>query len=236
MATSNSYDWTLTRSEVISGALRKLGVLASGTAPSTDQTNDAASALNALIKAFHADGMPVWAIVNTNFTVTNGTASYTIGPTLTISTAAAPLKVLQATRTLVGESAVPLNLIDRYDYNLLPNTASGIPVSLYYQPTISDGVGTGVIKLWPTPNDSTTVITLNYQRPFSDVDSANDNLDFPSYWMQALIYNLAWSLAPEYGTPPNDRTLIQKEAIYWKDQALSYGTEEGSIYLEPARQ
>jgi len=235
MATSNSYDWTLTRAQVISGALRKLGVLASGATPNANQTNDGAEALNALIKAFHADGMPIWAITSTNFTVTSGTASYAIGPTLTIPTAAAPLKVIQATRTLLGEAAVPLNLIDRYDYNTLPSTSTGTPVSLYYQPTISAGVGTGMIKLWPIPDDSTTVITLDYQRPFDDVDNATDNLDFPSYWMQALIYNLAWALAPEYGIPPSDRTLMQKEAVYWKDQALSYGSEEGSIFLEPAR-
>jgi len=236
MATSGSTDWTLTRAQVITGALRKLGVLASGASPSTSQTNDGAEALNALIKAFHADGMPVWAIETTSFTVTSGTASYTIGPAQTINTVYPPLKLLQARRISDGETNVPLNVYTRYDFNNLPtsDTTTGTPVTLYYQPTISSGVATGVISLWPTPDDSTTEISIDYQRPFQDMDAATDNFDFPSYWMQALIYNLAWTLAPEYGTPPTDRTLLQKEAIYWKEQALSYGTEEGSLIFQPS--
>ena len=233
MALSGSYDWTLTRAQVIAGALRKLGVLPSGGTPSTAQTNDGAEALNALVKAFHADGMPVWAITSTTFPVTSGTASYTIGPALTVNVAAAPLKVLQAFRTPTGEAEVELNVENRYDFNGLTSTATGVPVTVYYQPVLTAGVASGIVKLWPAPDDSTTTITLHYQRPFDDMDAADNNFDFPSYWMQALIYNLAWALAPEYGIPPTDRGLLQKEALYWKAEALSYGSEEGSVSFTP---
>jgi hypothetical protein len=238
VALSNSYDWTLTRAQVIAGALRKLGVLPSGGSPSSAQTNDAAEALNALVKAFHADGMPLWAITSTNFTVTSGTSSYTIGPSKTVNVAAAPLKVLQARRTPSGSPDVALNVYNRYDFNSLPTSSSitGTVVNLYYQPVLTTGVATGVVQLWPIPDDSTTVITLDYQRPFDDMDATDNNFDFPAYWMQALIYNLAWALAPEYGTPPTDRAILQKEAVYWKQEALSYGSEEGSVYLSPNTQ
>jgi hypothetical protein len=238
MAMSGSFDWTLTRAQVIAGALRKLGVLPSGGTPSSAQTNDASEALNALIKAFHADGMPLWAITSTTFTVTSGTSSYTIGPSKTVNVAAAPLKVLQAYRTPSGESDVPMNLYTRYDFSLLPtlSTITGMPVNLYYHPIVTTGVAEGIIYLWPVPDDSTTTITIDYQRPFADMDATDNNFDFPAYWMQALIYNLAWSLAPEYGIPPTDRGLLAKEAQYWKQEALSYGTEEGSITFIPSNQ
>lgn len=237
MALSGSYDWTLTRAQVIAGALRKLGVLASGASPTTAQTNDGAEALNALVKAFHADGMPLWAITSNTFTVTSGTSSYTIGPSKTINTAAAPLKVIQAWRNLSGQADVPMNVYNRYDFNALPtlSTITGKPINIYYQPGHTAGVGSGTIYLWPTPDDSTTTVTIEYQRPFDDMDATDNNFDFPSYWMQALIYNLAWSLAPEYGTPPTDRDRIATEAKYWKEQALSYGSEEGSIFFAPER-
>lgn len=211
-----------------------MGVLPSGGTPSTAQTNDAAEALNALVKAFHADGMPVWAITSSTFTVTSGTATYTIGPAKTVVAAAAPLKVIQAYRTESGQSDVPLTIYNRYDFSNLSNTATGVPTGVYYQPIAENGVGTGYIYLWPIPDDSTTTITIDYQRPFSDMDATGDNFDFPSYWMQALIYNLAWALAPEYGTPPTDRGILAKEAEYWKKEALSYGSEEGSVYFSPA--
>jgi hypothetical protein len=235
VATSNSYDWTLTRAQVISGALRKLGVLASGASPSTAQTNDATEALNALVKAFHADGMPLWAITNHTFTVTSGTSSYAIGTGLTLNVTP-PLKVLQARYKLSGGDFTPMNVYNQYDFNNLPDVNSeGVPINLYYKYGVTNGVDTGTIKLWPIPNDSTTQIDIVYQRPFMDMDATDNQFDFPSYWMQALIYNLAWALAPEYGTPPTDRDKIAAEAKYWKDQALSYGAEEGSIYFVPER-
>ncbi len=228
MATSGSTDWTLNRDQVITGALRKLAVLGSGATPSSAQTSDASEALNALVKAFHADGMPLWAITNYTFTQVSGTSDYIIGPSETLDTPT-PLKVLQAWRVVLGTSNAPLNVYNRYDFNNLPNTSTGIPVNLYYHPLST----TGIVKLWPTPDDSTTTITIEYQRPFEDMDSASDDFDFPPYWIQALIYNLAWSLAPEYGLPPTDRGILAKEAMYWKEQALSYGSEEGSMYLQP---
>lgn len=230
MSTSGDTTWTLNRDQVITGALRKLAVIASGQTPSTQQVTDANEALNALIKAFHADGMPVWKITSTTFTVTSGTSSYTIGPSGSTVTAVQPLKVIQAVYTPSGGNNTPMTIVNRYDYKYLPLSSSivGLPVELYYQPLAT----TGVIKLWPTPNDSTTTVTINYQAPYEDMDSASDNFDFPAYWIQALIYNLAWSLSPEYGIPPTDRGLISKEAMYWKEQALSYGTEEGSMFIQ----
>ena len=228
MATSGTYIWTQTRAQAIAGALRKLGVLASGGTPTANQTSDANDALNAIVKAFHADGMPLWAIMSKTFTVTSGTASYTLGVGQTVDTPP-PLKIIQALRTVSGASSTPMNIIDRYDYENLPDTATGLPVYLYYQPLIS----TGTVKLWPIPNDSTTTIEVHYQRPFQDMAATGDNFDFPPYWMQAIIYYLAWALAPEYGTPTLDRGQLQKEAMYWKEQALSYGTEEGSLFIQP---
>lgn len=231
MATSGDTTWSLNRDQVITGALRKLAVLPSGGTPSAAQVTDASEALNALIKAFHADGMPVWKITSTTFNCVDGTSSYTIAPSGATITAVQPLKVIQALSTVSGASAVPMNVYNRYDFQELPNlsTIEGEPVNLYYQPLRISGV----IKLWPTPDNSTTTITIHYQAPFEDMDAAGDDLDFPAYWTQALIYNLAWTLAPEYGIPPTDRSILQKEAMYWKGEALSYGTEEGSLFLMP---
>ena len=44
---------------------------------------------------------------------------------------------------------------------------------------------------------------------------------------------LAWRLAGEYGIPIQDRQLLQKEAMYFHDMAMSFGTEEGSLFLMP---
>lgn len=230
MPTSNSTDWSLNRDQVIKGALRKLGVLPSGGTPSTAQVNDATDALNALVKAFQADGMPLWKITRQTFTTVAGTDTYTVGPAQTIN-CPKPLRIIQAQYTVSGGNNTPMNIYNRYDFNDLPQgtTFTGVPINFYYQPSRT----TGTIRLWPNPVDSTTTVTFDYQSPYEDMDAASDDFDFPSEWMQALIFNLAWALAPEYGIPVQDRQILQKEAEFWHAYVLSMGAEEGGIFIRP---
>lgn len=230
MSTSGTTTWSLQRDAVVQAALRKLSVLSGGSTPTTSQTNDAAEALNAMIKGFQVDGMPIWAIKEYTFTTVAGTSTYNIGSGQTLNTPM-PLKVIQGYRVeSTGNVNVPLNIYTHYDYNLLPvNATSGEPVNLYYQPFSNYGT----IKLWPTPIDSNTTITLVYQRPFEDMTSASDDFDFPPYWTEALIFGLARRLAPEYGIPIQDRQELKQEAEFFHQSALSFGTEEGSIYFQP---
>lgn len=230
MATSGTTIWSLKRDAVINSALRKISVLSGGSSPETYEITNAAEALNAMIKGFQTDGMPVWAIKEYTFTTTANTQSYNIGVGQTINTPM-PLKVVQAYRrdTSTGIN-IPLNVYTHYDFALLPVTASaGEPVNMFYQPLSTYGT----LKLWPTPIDADTTITLVYQRPFEDMTTSTDDFDFPAYWTEALIYGLAWRLCAEYGTPIQDRSTIMKEAEYFHAQALSFGQEEGSLFFMP---
>ena len=62
MTTSGNFDFDLTRTELITGALRILGVVAQGQTPDATQLSDGAQALNVMCKAWQADGLPVWSI------------------------------------------------------------------------------------------------------------------------------------------------------------------------------
>jgi hypothetical protein len=230
MSTSGTTSWKLQRDSIITAALRKLAVLSGGSSPETYQITNASEALNAMLKSFQTDGMPLWAMKSYTFTTIVGQSQYVIGDGQALNTAF-PLKVVQAWRNVSATSTnVPMNVYPDYNFNLLPllNT-SGTPINLYYQPQN----GTGNINLWPIPSDAVTTITLRYQRPFEDMNSATDDLDFPSYWTEAIIYGLALRLAPEYGVPLQDRQLLQKEAEFFHQQALSFGTEEGGLFFQP---
>lgn len=231
MATSGSTDWTLNRDQVITGALRKLGVLPSGGTPTAAQVADCKDSLNAIVKNLQAKGMPLWKITSTTFTTVDGTAEYTIGDGEDVD-APKPLRVHQALRITSGAENVPLQVLNRYDFNNLPNELSeGVPVQLYYQPLRT----TGTIRLWPIPTDSTTEIVIHYQAMFEDMDGATDDFDFPSEWIQPIIYLLAWSMASEFVIPLPDRKVLEAEAKYWLEEALSMMSEEGSIFFQPDR-
>lgn len=230
MSTSGSTTWKLQRDSLITAALRKLAVLSGGSSPEAYQITNAAEALNAMLKTFQTDGMPLWAMKSYTFTTVVGQSQYAIGVSQALDTPY-PLKVTQAWRNVSSNSSnVPMNVYTDYNFNLLPlATSSGTPVNLYYQPQNE----VGNINLWPKPADATTTITIRYQRPFEDMNSATDDLDFPSYWTEAVIYGLALRLAPEYGVPLQDRQLLQKEAEFFHQQALSFGTEEGGFFFQP---
>ena len=235
MATSNSTNFAVTRDDIIKRALRLIGVVAQGETPTTDQVNEAALSLNGLVKAWQADGMPLWALKETSIPLTGGVNSYTLGLGATVNIPK-PLKVTQAWfRNTTSNVDIPLRIITKQEYNMLGNkTSQGSPIQIYYEP-LRD---TGVLHVFPTPGSvdaSSGTIYIVYQRPFEDFDSATDNPDFPQEWYDAVTYGLATRLAPEYGVPSSDRKTLWQEMSVIKQEALNFGLEEGSLYFQADR-
>jgi len=228
MTTSSTYSYQLTRNQIIESALRKLGVLAEGQTPSTQNYSDGMMALNTVISQLRAVGMPLWARSEHTFTPTTGT--YTIGTGMTLDTPF-PVKLLQAIRT-ENNAKIPMEVISRQEYNQLPTSNSDSPLKVNYQPFINYGT----ISFWPTPTSSNTAtVTLVYQRPFQYFTSSAETMDFPEEWYSALIYNLAVRLAPEWGVPLPDRQLLMQEAKMYTEDALMVGQEDASFFISPDR-
>lgn len=228
---SGSTDFSITRDDLIKGALRLCGVLAQGESPTTDQINEASEALNMLVKAWQVDGMPLWAIKTTAVPLTANTASYRIGIGQTVNVSK-PLKVLRAwNRDLTSNVDIPLRLLTKQEYDILGNkTSPGNPVQFYYDPQNQYGD----LFVYPVPTDleqTNNQIFIVYQRPFEDFDAATDTPDFPQEWFEALKYGLASRLAGEYQLSLQVRTFLKGEAKEAKENALSFGTEEGSIFF-----
>ena len=78
MTTSSITSWELDRNSIIKSALRKLGVLAQGQTPSTEDYTNGAEALNSLIQTLSTEGMPLWKRTTVSITPVDGTASYTV--------------------------------------------------------------------------------------------------------------------------------------------------------------
>jgi hypothetical protein len=81
MATSGSIDFTNTRDEIITVALRKLGVLSYGETPASDQIADASGELNRMVKAWQADGIHLWAYSEGVLFFESGKEKYNLGAT-----------------------------------------------------------------------------------------------------------------------------------------------------------
>lgn len=240
MATSGSYDWTSTRDFIITEAFKKIGRLGDFETLDSQRLTAGINALNPMIKAFQGLGMPVWAVTEQYLPFTHWatTPTVSIGPGATIAQAIKPLKIVQAIRRDNTNASfpvdVPLDIQPYENYELQSSKQSqGAPNTLFYQP-----LGyTGQISLWPLPDSTWQTngqLYIRYQRPFQDFDASTDEPDFPVEWHEALIYNLAVRLAPNYGVPIQDRGVLKQEAKDALDLAKEFDTEEGSLYLQPA--
>lgn len=224
----------LTRDQYIEAAARKLGVVADGQVLTTENYSNGAIAFNALIAEFRSLGMPLWARSTYSFGLTLNTTAYEIGVGQTFNTPY-PLKVLQAYRVDVGNTTrIPIEIQPDFNFNLYPASSGGRPIQLSYQPKINSGT----LKVWPVPDSdavSNSTITIVYTRPMDYMDSSGDVLDMPEEWTNAIIYNLAQRMAPEWGIPLPDRQMLAGEAKMMLDRVLENGTEEASMFWQPMR-
>lgn len=243
--TSGNYNYYTTRDSIIMRALRIVGAIGQGELAINNATaiTEAAEALNDLCKEWQADGMPLWKVTwCAPITMIASQAYLNIGLTGASNTSCnqpAPLKILQAyLRNTTTNFDNPMLLVSQQEYTMMSNKASlGQSNQLFYQtPGATVVQMTGKIYLYPTP-DTTSVAanTLNFlaQYPFANFDVANDVPDFPSYWNNAIKWGLADQLSFEYGVGLSERGMIQTKADKHKQIALSYGTEEGSLYFQP---
>ena len=234
MTTSSSYNWDMTRDEIITDAYALCGAIDENDTLNATQITKGARVLNGLIKTFAGKmGMPLWAVVTTSFPLTANTSTYTIGIGSTINSPK-PLKILQAWhRDTSTDFDTPLNVVSLQEYFKLGNKfVDGVPVQLAYE----QGNTTGTIYVYPeadTYSVANREIWIRYQRPFQDFDASGDTPDFPNEWNLALTYNLAIALAPSLGVPPNDLNTLKQSAKEYTEDAMEAEIENASIFLQP---
>lgn len=239
MAISGQANWNYTRDQIVNSAFRKLGVISDGATATTTQQTAAQEALNNIVFSLYAQGMPVWAMTTTFFTPVQGQNAYTVGSGVGTGNLniIAPLKIVQAWNLDVSNPnatyRIPMNIYTQFNYNLLnaPNN-QGFPIHFWYQP----GNQQGTINIWPAPDAYTAAnrqIWFVYQRPFDQFNASTDTPDFPQVWIEPLIYSLVHRLGPEYGIPLSELDKFNETANQLITNALSFGTEEGSFFIQP---
>lgn len=179
---------------VINRSYRLLGVIASGEDPSTAETADALTALNSMLDGWMNDKLMAYSQQNITIPLVSGTASYTIGATGAAVTAAAPVKVDSA---FVRKNNLDYNveIIDDLKYNSIvaKTSISDIPEYLYFNGTNPNAT----VTLFPVPNEVNNLY-LSVWTPYSAYAAATDTFSLPNGYEEAVAYNLALRLHPEF--------------------------------------
>ncbi len=227
MATSNVTTFQMTRNEFIEAALRKCGVLAEGVSANANQLSTGQQAANLVIKALQTLGMQAWKKTSTTVTMVQDQTSYSISVPF-------PLKIEQAYLTTPTGSVIDIEMVSNYNFNLLPNSASGTPIQATYIPNLT----TGNLKMWPAPDSgavSTYTFNIVSQKPFDVFTSASETIDLAEEWQLAMVYKLAHILSDDYQLPLEDKLYLGKQADTYLTAAQGFGTEDTSTYFYPQK-
>lgn len=238
--------FSVTRDQIISKALRLLGVLEIGATPDADTVSNASMSLNLFIKQMSTDGLKLWKNSELIIPLTANQTTYTLGgstsdlmydslaPTVAITDK--PLKAIQGfyrNKQTTPYIDIPLMLISKQEYNVLGSKFStGTSNSIFYDPKSLNGIL--YVYLTPDLNTSTNMeLHLVAQMPLNDINAASDVPDFPNEWMNCLVWNLADQLALEYGVPMNHRQEMSQRAMMYKTQLTDWDVEATSTFFNP---
>jgi len=259
MATSGSYDWSLTANGIINEALEDLGVIVPGGTPATAITTSSLAVLQRITKNLSAKGMRVWSIdwvqktfsaasevtgtdgeiytcilshtgaasnrpitgANySTFWIQKGTSGGTWSTTSYTATGdfeadSNTLNILQAfIREGTQDSQLPIGRMEDY-FSIIDKTVDGKPSSLYFEK-----LRTPHIYLYPQPDHTNYAnYVLHYLREsmLEDFDAVGNDPDFPTIFIDYLVKELRYTLAPKYHKTMQEISFYKTD----RDEALN---------------
>jgi hypothetical protein len=234
MATSGTIDETMTARQVCTAAAQDLGVYGAGESVSASDMAEMVRRLSFMLKSWQADGVNLWREADGEVEFLAGEKTVTLYPYC--------LDVLEARLVQSSTFLRPLQRWELGEYKQLPNPDQpGIPAAFY----VGKGTGAVALSLWPVPQSDVT-IRYTYSRVIEDVTDANQNLDVPQEWLEAVWTNLAVRCASMFGAARLDpaglqlligraATLEQKMLDQDRPASIFMGPVYGRYFLWPIR-
>lgn len=187
-----------TSGELITGALRLIGVLADGETPSGDMATDSLTAFNQMIESWSIERLAVFCTQDQVFVWPPSVASLTFGPSGTI-VGERPVQVDEATYFKVNNLSYNVLFInqEQYDGIALKGSTSTYPNVLY----TNMGMPDITMYLYPVPTSALEFHLVSVQQLTQAADFST-TLVLPPGYLRAMRFNLALELCGEFGVTP----------------------------------
>lgn len=141
-----------------------------------------------------------------------------------------PLRVLDALYRQTAGNDIPVRVISREEYNRFGlKTSQGTSIQAYYDPQVNSGT----FSFYPVPADSVGQMFIEFQRPIDDFVNSTDDFDLPQEWGEAIVWNLAMRLIPDYRVPEMTANRIERLADKFLKEVTDWDQEQASIYFQP---
>jgi len=183
--------------DLIKGAMRLIGAIATGETPTADEANDALNTLNDVLEGWSLEGLAVWGSSNQTFNTVPGQKLYTVGPGGNFNTDR-PVNVFGGYCTFGGVD-FQIEVVDQLAYNRIALKSQQQPI--IEQMLYVNENPLGFLTLWPVPSN-VIPITLSCGRILTQIPNLATSLVYPPGYAKALRYSLAVHLAAEYGMVP----------------------------------
>lgn len=197
MTTSGTINSSMVVADIITQAMREIGAISAGERPTAQETTDAITVLNWMLKGWQARGIVSWRDVDGSVTFPAGTAQMTLTP-----------RCLDVTSARAVQSASFERPLQRWvlgQYRQTPNKSQPGTPTAYTIIKTNDEIA---MKIWPVPTVD-MVINYSYSRVIEDVTSAAQTIDVPQHWTEALFLGLAARMVHSYGMTRMDPTAAQ---------------------------
>lgn len=205
---ASDFDFIQNRTQIIEGALRKVGALGFGENVTGEEAVNAVIALNEMVKEWQARDVFLWQLQPVTLSLTANVAS------VALPTDPAVIGIDDAQYLVSGTTYEPIEVISWRDYQAIETKADP---GLIQKIAMSSARG-GSAYVYPVPTAATTVRILAITK-LKDWDTTVATGDMPEHWGLALKYGLAAILADDYKLPLNERSALAAKAQYYFGRA-----------------
>ena len=214
MALSGTKTFDLDVTEYIEEAFERCGL----EARTGYDWKTARRSLNLLLSEWANRGLNQWTIAQTTVSLTAGTREYALGAE-TIDVLSA---VVRRSGTDYGLSRVSRDA----DLNIPDKTDEGRPSQFFVDRSINP-----VLRLWPTPENSTDVVVLDRLVRMDDAGDGTNTLQMPFRFYPSLAAGLAYYISIKRAP---QRTQFLK-AVYEEEmeRAMSEDRDRASLRIQP---
>ena len=197
--------------DIVTDALREIGVLAAGETPTAEDASGGLSTLNDLIDQWAAERLAIYTLTRTTWTIVSGTQNYTVGTGGTVNIVR-PVYIDHV--HFVDTSPDP-----DIEYQLTPLTddawsrvpiktlTSPYPTCWYYNPTFP----LGTLSLWPVPTSATLLGAAYAPQAVAEFTSLDTAVALPPGYRRMLVKNVAVCLCSGYERDP--RPDLKEDAV-----------------------
>jgi hypothetical protein len=208
----------MTLLDLLRSSFRLIGVLREGQGPNADDITDSLVVLNSMLEAWSIERLNVFTVQPATVTLDAGQQVYQIGTGSPDFAIPRPIRI-EAANVLTGATGgpfeLPLEILNLQQWTAIgiKSTPSTLPTRLFYD----NQFPWGNLYFWPVPSVSVQVILWMWQALQTGFTDTSVTLAFPPGYADAIRYNLAVKLAPEWDRPirPDvaEMAVISKAAI-----------------------